>query len=435
VAPVAAPPTIASGNGPPSPLRREGEVRPGFKVWSVIEGAKVTSFLPYGRQSIDQSDIDAVVETLRSDYLTTGPAVDRFERDLAEAMGAKEAVVVANGTAALHIAALTQTLKPIDAVIVPSITFAASANCIAYCGAKIVFADVDSDTGLITDNSFDEALGAIGPDYRFAGAIPVHYAGRAVDLSHISAVCRQRGAFLIEDACHAIGTTGPQGAIGACEASDMAVFSFHPVKTLTTGEGGAVTTNDSDLARRLRLLRSHGIERDPKHFEGLGYVGDADNGPWVYEMQALGFNYRLPDLNCALGSAQLKRLPHFMARRAALVERYHEALSATNLPVRWTPPEGQKPTFHLFAVSIDFKALGTTRTAVVKGLRDRGIGSQVHYIPVHRQPYWQTRALAQRELPGADRYYQTTLSLPLFADMDDGDPARVVAALREVLDV
>lgn len=395
----------------------------------------MTSFLPYGRQSIDQSDIDAVVETLRSDYLTTGPAVDRFERDLAETVGAKHAVVVANGTAALHIAALTQDLKPNDAVIVPSITFAASANCIAYCGAQVVFADVDPDTGLITDDAFDEALAAIGPEHHFAGALPVHYAGRAVDLTHISAVCRERGAFLIEDACHAIGTTGPQGAIGACQVSDMAVFSFHPVKTLTTGEGGAVTTNDADLARRLRLLRSHGIERDPNHFEGLGYDGDADNGPWVYEMQALGFNYRLPDLNCALGSAQLKRLPQFMARRRALVERYHEALSATNLPVRWAPPAGQQPTFHLFAVSIDFEALGTTRTAVMQGLRARGIGSQVHYIPVHRQPYWQTRALGQRELPGADRYYKTTLSLPLYADMDDADPARVIKALGEVLDV
>ena len=178
----------------------------------------MSDFLPYGRQSIDQSDIDAVVETLRSDYLTTGPAVDRFERDLAKAVGAKEAVVVANGTAALHIAALTQNLSPQDAVIVPAITFAASANCAAYCGARVVFADVDPDTGLITDDAFDEALAAIGPEHRFAGVVPVHYAGRAVDLTHISSVCRDRDAFLVEDACHAIGTTGPQGAIGACEA-------------------------------------------------------------------------------------------------------------------------------------------------------------------------------------------------------------------------
>ncbi len=397
----------------------------------------MTDFLPYGRQSIDDADIAAVVATLRSDYLTTGPAVDRFESELAATVGAKEAVVVANGTAALHIAALTQNLSPQDVVVVPSITFAASANCIAYCGAQVVFADVDPLTGLITDDTFEAARELIRrdyPDYRFAGVIPVHYAGRPVDLSHISAVCRAEAAFLIEDACHAIGTVGPQGQAGSCAASDMAIFSFHPVKTLTTGEGGAVTLNDPGLARRLRALRSHGIERDPAHFSGLGYEGDDNAGSWVYEMQALGYNYRLPDLNCALGSAQLKRLPDFMARRATLVENYVQALSAANIPVTWpAPAAGDVPTYHLFAVSIDFAALGTTRTAVMQGLRERGIGTQVHYIPVHRQPWWQTHALGRRDLPQADHYYRNTLSLPLFADMADGDPQRVVDALREVL--
>ncbi|UDF03774.1 UDP-4-amino-4,6-dideoxy-N-acetyl-beta-L-altrosamine transaminase [Asticcacaulis sp. AND118] len=394
----------------------------------------MTSFLPYGRQSIADSDIDAVVEALRSDYLTTGPMVDRFERELAATVGAKEAVVVSNGTAALHLCVMTQNLKPNDVIIVPSITFAASANCVAYCGAQVVFADVDPLTGLITDETFDAALALIGPQQRFAGVIPVHYAGRPVDLSHISAVCRERGAFLIEDACHALGTMGPQGSAGACTASDMAIFSFHPVKTLTTGEGGAITTNDPDLARRLRLLRSHGIERDPARFEGLGYGDSDDTGPWVYEMQALGFNYRLPDLNCALGVAQLKRLPGFIERRKALVAAYQAALAQTNLPVAWTPPaEGDDPVLHLFAPRIDFAAVGKTRAEVIAGLRERGIGTQVHYIPVHRQPYWQTRQLRPRDLPGADEFYRSTLSLPLYADMRDADPARVVAALKEVL--
>lgn len=395
-------------------------------------------FLPYGRQSIDDSDIEAVVAALRADYLTTGPMVERFERELAAAVGAKDAVVVANGTAALHLAILTQSLGPRDVVIVPSITFAASANCVAYGGAQVVFADVDPLNGLITDESFDAALTLIGrdyPDHRFAGAIIVHYAGVPVDLSHISAVCRARDAFLIEDACHAIGSTGPQGAVGACKASDMAVFSFHPVKTLTTGEGGAITTNDPELARRLRLLRSHGIERDPARFAGLGYNDErADTGPWVYEMQALGFNYRLPDLNCALGVAQLARLPHFAARRRALVAAYQAELTDTPLPVAWTPPrESSDPVYHLFAVRIDFDSLGKTRTEVMAALRERGIGTQVHYIPVHRQPYWQGRQLGARLLPGADAYYRATLSLPLFPDMGDDDPARVVAALKEVL--
>ena len=397
----------------------------------------MTSFLPYGRQSISEADIEAVVEVLRSDYLTTGPYVDRFEADLAQAVGAKEAVVVANGTAALHIAAMTRDLGPKDVVIVPSITFAASANCVAYSGAQVVFADVDPATGLITDDSFAKALSVIDrdyPDHRFAGVIPVHYAGRPAPLSYMAGVCRDRDAFLIEDACHAIGTVGPDGQTGSCRNSDMAVFSFHPVKTLTTGEGGAITTNDPALARRLRMLRSHGIERDPARLTGLGYGDDNDTGPWVYEMQALGYNYRLPDLNCALGVSQLKRLPEFMARRAALVAAYQNALAASNLPVAWQAVAAdQNPTFHLFAVTIDFAALGLTRSAVMAGLKARGVGTQVHYIPVHHQPWWQEHALGRRELPNADRYYETTLSLPLYADMTDGDPQRVVDALGEVL--
>ena len=395
----------------------------------------MTSFLPYGRQSIDDADIDAVVEVLRSDYLTTGPYVDRFERDLASAVGAREAVVCANGTAALHLAVMTEDLRPEDIVIVPSMTFAASANCVAYCGAQVVFADVDPATGLLTDTAYDQALSLIRKDFphhRYAGVIPVHYAGRPVSLDHMKRVSDELGGFVLEDACHAIGTMGPDGRVGACERSDMAVFSFHPVKTLTTGEGGAITTNDVDRARRLRLLRSHGIEREASRFDGLGFGDDNDTGPWVYEMQALGYNYRLPDLNCALGVAQLKRLPAFAAKRKQLVAAYQAALATSNLPVSWTPTSDDV-VFHLFAVTIDFAALGTTRTHVMQGLRERGIGTQVHYIPVHRQPYWQTHALGQRELAGADQYYRNTLSLPLFADMADDDPARVIAALGEVL--
>lgn len=388
------------------------------------------TFLPYGRQSISEADIQAVADVLRSDYLTTGPMVDRFESALAEAVGAKEAVVVANGTAALHLAALAQSLTESDVVVVPSLTFAASANCVAYCGGQVMFADVDPATGLLTDSAFDEAVARIDamPDYRFAGVIPVHYAGRPIDLAHMSQVCRARGAFLIEDACHAIGSTGPQGRVGSCAASDMACFSFHPVKTLTTGEGGAITTNDPQMARLLRMMRSHGIERDPARF------ANDERGPWVYEMQRLGFNYRLPDLNCALGLSQLSRLPDFAAKRWALLNEYRQALAATNIPVAWTPPEtGEAPVFHLFAVSIDFDALGKTRVEVMDALKARGIGTQVHYIPVHRQPYWQKNALVKHDLPGADQFYRTTLSLPLYADMQPGDPARVVAALQEVL--
>jgi UDP-4-amino-4,6-dideoxy-N-acetyl-beta-L-altrosamine transaminase len=395
------------------------------------------TFLPYGRQSIDQSDIDAVVEALKADFLTTGPMVERFERELADFVGAKEAVVVANGTAALHLAVLSQNLGPKDVVIVPSITFVATANAAAFCGAQVVFADVDADTGLITNETFDDALEVIKRDYpehRFAGVHPVHYAGRTIDISHISETSKTHGAYVLEDACHALGTSGAQGMIGACSASDMAVFSFHPVKTLTTGEGGAITLNDPDLARRLRSLRSHGLERDTTRFAGLGYDRDNNDGPWVYEMQELGYNYRLPDLNCALGVAQLKRLAHFIVRRQRLVGLYQEALSRANLPVSWTPPAVTDSTvFHLMAVQIDFAAIGRHRSAVMAALREHGIGTQVHYIPVHAQPYWRKHALAQRPLPGADRYYENTLSLPLYADMSDEDPQRVIEALTKVL--
>ena len=396
----------------------------------------MSTFLPYGRQSISEADISAVVDALRSDFLTTGPLVDRFELELAKEVGTAEAVVVANGTAALHLAVLSENLTPKDVVIVPAITFAATANAVAYCGANVMFADVDSATGLISEEGFNKAITDLAlhyPQHRFAGVIPVHYAGRPVDLSHINQVCSDHGAFIIEDSCHALGTTGPQGKIGSCMASDMACFSFHPVKTLTTGEGGAITLNDPDLARRLRQLRSHGIEREPERFLGLGYEGVGNTGPWAYEMQVLGYNYRLPDLNCALGLSQLAQLQSFAARRRALIDAYQVALRTRQVPVMWTPPTACDPVFHLFAVQIDFAALGTTRAAVMEGLKSRGIGSQVHYIPVHRQPYWQKRALHQRNLPEADRFYLNTLSLPLYAEMSDDDPGRVITSLSEVL--
>jgi len=394
------------------------------------------AFLPYGRQSIGQDDIDAVIEALRSDFLTTGPWVERFERELADTVGAQQAVAVANGTAALHLAVLSQNLTPEDVVIVPSLTFVATANAVAFCGAQVVFADVDGETGLMTEEGFLEALAVVEglEGYRFAGVIPVHYAGRPVDLSLMADICAGERAFIIEDACHALGSRGPQGRIGSAEASDMACFSFHPVKTLTTGEGGAITTNDVKLAERLRQLRSHGLERRADRFGGLGFGDGDDNGPWVYEMPELGYNYRLPDINCALGVAQLTKLPRFVAQRRALVQAYRHRLAEAGVPLSHAPePEGEEAAFHLMAVGIDFPAVGKRRAEVMADLRARGIGTQVHYVPVHRQPYWVGRQLGRRELRGADRFYRHSLSLPLFPDMTEADVARVVEALAAVL--
>jgi len=392
-------------------------------------------FLAYGRQSITQNDIEAVIAALKSDFLTTGPLVAQFEAAIAAAVGAREAVVVSNGTAALHLALLAMDLEPHDVVIVPSITFVASANAVAYCGAKVVFADIDPLTGLMSNDSFDEALAYIQsyPNLRFAGVIPVHYAGRPVDLSYIAKRTKDLGGFILEDACHALGSVGRQGRIGACSQTDMACFSFHPVKTITTGEGGAITLNDPFIAQKLRQLRSHGIERDPQHFMGLGFGDEHDTAPYVHEMQALGYNYRLPDINCALGLSQLARLPQFLERRARLINLYSDLLPGYGMDVHWQRPEvGEICAFHLFAIVLG-EGLNISKSDIMVGLKQRGIGSQVHYMPVHRQPFWQTHQLFKRPLPQADSYYCQTLSLPLYPDMEDGDPKRVLDALAEIV--
>jgi UDP-4-amino-4,6-dideoxy-N-acetyl-beta-L-altrosamine transaminase len=390
----------------------------------------MAEFLPYGRQTIEDDDVAAVAEALRADYLTTGPRVEAFEQAFAEAVGARHAVACSSGTAALHLAMLALDLKAEEVVIAPAITFAATANCARYQGAEVVFADVDPDTGLMTPPTFEAALGRLG-DRLLAAVLPVHLAGASVDLPGIKGLAG--GAPLVEDACHALGTTMSFGnmpeQVGDGRHGAMACFSFHPVKTITTAEGGMVTTNDERLAERLRLFRSHGIVRDPGQFRDPPAAPE----PWLYEMQALGYNYRLPDLLCALGISQLAKLPRFATRRRALAIRYWSLLARLSPVVRAVaPPPGCDPALHLFIVLIDFVAAGLTRAEVMAGLASRGIGSQVHYIPVHRQPYYRDR-YGDLDLPGADAYYARCLSLPLYPGMADSDPDRVVEALAEVL--
>jgi UDP-4-amino-4,6-dideoxy-N-acetyl-beta-L-altrosamine transaminase len=397
-------------------------------------------FLPYGRQVIEDDDIAAVTEALRADLLTTGPRVEAFEAAFAETVGARHAVACANGTAALHLAMLALDLKPGEATIVPAVTFTATANCARFCGGEVVFADVDPDTGLMTPETLSAAMSRLeGRTLR--AVLPVHLAGHAVDLPGVKTLALEHGAVLVEDACHALGATmafdNQPERVGDGRHSAMACFSFHPVKTIATGEGGMVTTGDADLAARLRLMRNHGLRRDASGFEDAALAFDADGAvnPWVYEMHALGFNYRLPDVLCALGISQLAKLDRFIARRKALTARYRRLIEPLAPLVRAVqPPRYCDSTLHLFTALIDFERAGLSRRRVMEGLRARGIGSQVHYIPVHRQPYYRAR-YGDLTLPGAEAYYARCLSLPLFPGMSDEDPDRVIGALGAVLGV
>jgi UDP-4-amino-4,6-dideoxy-N-acetyl-beta-L-altrosamine transaminase len=380
--------------------------------------------LSYGRQTIEDDDIAAVTEALRADFLTTGPTVDAFEAAFAETVGARHAVACANGTAALHLAMLALKVQPGEVVIAPSITFLATANCARYVGAEVVFADVDPLSGLMTPGTLADARTRVG-DRRLRAVLPVHLRGDAADLPGLAALAGDAGAVLVEDAPHALGTTMAFGnvaeRVGDARHSAMATFSFHPVKTLTTGEGGMVTTNDAALAERLKVMRSHGMIRP----EG------AD--PWWYEMPEPGFNYRLPDILCALGLSQLAKLPRFAARRRALAKAYAAALAPLAPVVRPAEsPPWSDPVLHLMCVLIDFEAAGFTRGQVVERLRERGVGTQVHYIPVHRQPYYRAR-YGDLDLPGAEAWYARCLSLPLYPGMADEDVGRVAEALKAAL--
>jgi len=395
-------------------------------------------FLPYGRQLIEDDDIAAVADVLKSDYLTTGPVVDAFEARLAEISGAKHAISVSSGTAALHVAALAADLGPGDVAVVPTMTFLATANAALYAGAEVRFADVDPDTGLLTAETFARALAAAGPAAH--AVLPVHVNGHVCDMRAIAAVPGCADLVVIEDACHALGGRhmGPANEmvpVGSNAFAAMSIFSFHPVKTVAMGEGGAVTTNDDALAERLRVLRNIGMTRDAGQFEVPAQAFDAagEANPWYYEMAALGFNYRASAIHCALGLSQLAKLERFAARRAQLMARYREKLAPLAplaRPIDQAPD--CEPGWHLCVAAIDFAAAGTTRADVMRELHARGIGTQVHYIPVHRQPYYRKR-YGDIDLAGADAYYDKVLSLPLFVSMEDADVDYVVETLADVL--
>ncbi|MGH6871690.1 MAG: UDP-4-amino-4,6-dideoxy-N-acetyl-beta-L-altrosamine transaminase [Rhizomicrobium sp.] len=402
-----------------------------------LKPALVNAFLPYGRQVIEEDDIAAVAEAMRGDLLTTGPYVNRFETALCKTVGAKHAAVCANGTAALHMAARALDLGPGTTVIVPAITFLATASAPHMNGADIVFADVDPETGLMRPKDLEAALARAG---RADAVFNVHLNGQCGALEEIAEIARAHGLKIVDDACHAIGTgyvagDGSVTQIGSNAFSDLSVFSFHPVKSIAMGEGGAVTASDPELARKLVLARNHGMVRDPALFVNVEDAFDAAGAPnpWYYELHRPEFNWRANDIQCALGCSQLNKLGRFVARRR-LIAAHYDTLFAAHAPlirpIARTRP--CLPAWHLYVVRIDFERLGLSRARVMRALAERGIGTQVHYVPVHRQPYYASHFDTPR-LAGAGRYYARCLSLPLYASMATDDAERVVTTLVDVL--
>lgn len=380
--------------------------------------------IPYARQSIDREDIDAVVEVLRSDWLTQGPAVARFEQALAAYTGARHALAASNGTAALHLACLALRLGPQDWLWTSPNTFVASANCARYCGARVDFVDIDPETGNLSVAELERKLERARGEKRLPKVLLcVHFGGRPCDMPAIAALARRYGMSVIEDASHAVGAQYAHGKVGNCAHSDITVFSFHPVKIITTGEGGAALTNRDDLAQRIGLLRSHGITRDAAQMQ------EPSHGPWYYEQLELGFNYRMTDIQAALGASQLSRVERFVGRRRALARRYAQRLSGLRLKL---PPqeEGAKSAWHLYPVQLGTR---TARRTVFDGLRARGILANVHYIPVHLQPYYRALGFARGDFPRAEEFYDGALTLPLFAELSEEEQDRVCESLREVL--
>lgn len=383
--------------------------------------------IPYGRQDVTQADIEAVEEVLRSDFLTQGPAVTRFESAVAEHCGVAHGVAVNSATAALHLSCMTLDLGPGDWLWTSPITFVASANCARYCGARVDFVDIDPYTWNLCPRALERKLeDAEGRGRLPKVVVPVHLCGLSADMEPIRALARRYGFRIIEDASHAIGATYQGEPVGCCRYSDVAVFSFHPVKIVTTGEGGIALTNDGDLAERLSRLRSHGITRDPARM-----IHESD-GPWYYEQIELGFNYRMTDIQAALGASQLGRLAGYVERRNMLASRYDLALS--RLPLRFQARvAGSRSSFHLYVVRLQRHASSLSHREIFERLRGDGIGVNLHYIPVYRQPYYSRLGFDREDYPEAEAYYAEAISLPLFPSMDEAIQDRVVASLEAAL--
>ena len=383
--------------------------------------------IPYGRQDISDEDIQAVVEVLRSDFITQGPAVQKFEQSIAEYCGAGHAIAVNSATSALHIACLALGVGPGDLVWTSPITFVASSNCALYCGAEVDFVDIDDATA----NMSVDALASKLAEAETAGrlpkvVIPVHLCGTSCDMQAIRALGDRYGFKIIEDASHAIGGGYLNVPVGSCTYSDITVFSFHPVKIITTGEGGMAVTNDAELAQRMDLLRSHGVTREPS------LMTHESDGPWYYQQVELGFNYRITDIQAALGLSQMSRLDSFVARRHEIADWYYEHLAPLplQLPVR---PADSYSALHLYVVRVELEHTPRTHREVFESLRAQGIGVNLHYIPVYAQPYYERLGFKAGLCPTAERYYERAISIPMFPNLTKEDLSKVRNALEKAV--
>ncbi len=375
--------------------------------------------IPYGKQHITEADIEAVVETLRSPFLTQGPRLKEFEEKFATYVGAKYAVAISNGTAALHLSCLALGVKPGDKVITSPLTFAASANCVLYCGGSIEFADIDPETLLLDINAVRKKLEA-APKGTYSGIIPVDFAGYPVNLEAFRELADEFGCWILEDACHAPGgyfldSQGHQQYCGNGKYADLAIFSFHPVKHIATGEGGMITTNDPELYQKVKLLRAHGITKDPDLLED-------NHGGWYYEMQELGYNYRISDIQCALGVSQLDRAKEGLLRRQEIAKIYNEAFDGTAIRTVRTPDHIHH-AYHLYVVQVP------ERKAVYDHLREEKIFAQIHYIPLHLQPYYRNLGWKKGDFPHVEAYYEKCLSLPMYPSLKQEEQELVIINL------
>lgn len=384
--------------------------------------------IPYGRQSISPEDIQAVVKVLQSDWLTTGPSVEAFETAVAEYCGARYAVAVNSATSALHIACMALGLHKGDVLWTTPNTFVASANCALYCGADVDFVDIDPLTYNMSVDALQKKLEIAKKKGQLPKVVvPVHFSGQPCDMRGIAALAKEYGFAVIEDASHAIGATYEASRIGNCQYSNMTVFSFHPVKIITTAEGGMVTTQNQQLAERLHLYRSHGITRDPANMQGDSH------GDWYYQQIDLGYNYRITDLQCALGTSQMKRIDTFLARRREIATVYDRELQG--IPVLLPQQqEHVQSAWHLYVIQIDESKADKNRKEVFDFLRSKGIGVNVHYIPVHTQPYYQQHfGFKPGDFPVSEEYYRHAISLPMYAELSQEQQQQVICAVKEAL--